>query len=413
MPPSHPLSAARVNRYRAEDRRAGARECIAHAAAVAEAQGEDLLRVHAEIAFDQRDHVVGELQVLAAGICPAVADALRRDEDGAVVRLRPQPVIRPGGPAGPAAVDVLHRAAAPVIPEDQPIGAVVVVVVGDPKDVAAALAAALNGAVPACQRRRLAASRAPHRGARASAARCAATCRAARTSTAPRTCDPGSPPLSETARPRRHPLARPGRRPRFPSSLRRRPCRPRPRTRIRRRHPSTRPSLSSRLRRTSPRHPSTRPSRSRCRQNRPARRSHRRNRRSRLLLLGFPQHRSPLPCPRCPGHRNHHPARRRRPRLQVQPPQRMMVRSVQISSGPHVSLTYTLLSRDRGIALVEIRRPMADGGAHERAASACRCSGATELLESFLSNHRWQRAVPQASIASPSAPRAPRSDHRA
>src|SRR6185436_10466929 len=121
---------------------------------------------------------------LAAGIAPAVADALGRDEDRAVVRLRPEPVIRPGRPAGPAAVDVLHRAAVPVVSEDQLVGVVVVVAVRDAKHVAAVLAAALDGAAPARQRRGLATSGTAHRAARAAAARRAAC--TARTSAAPR-----------------------------------------------------------------------------------------------------------------------------------------------------------------------------------------------------------------------------------
>ena len=87
LPPSQPLSCApSYIAAAAEHLRAGTRDRVAHAAAVAETVGEDVRRVDAVVVPEQLDHVVDELQVLPAGIPPAVAEPLRRDEDRAVVR---------------------------------------------------------------------------------------------------------------------------------------------------------------------------------------------------------------------------------------------------------------------------------------------------------------------------------------
>ncbi|RAO46068.1 hypothetical protein GAR06_02932 [Micromonospora saelicesensis] len=145
-------------RDRTEHRRPGTRQRVAHRAAVAEPDRETLGGVDAESVVDHTDHVVGEGDVLTVGVAPAVVEALRGDEDGAVVRLRLHAVVGPRGSVGAAARDLAGGAAQPVEPEGQPVGVGVVVVVRQPKDEAAALAAALDGVGAAVQSRRLAAA---------------------------------------------------------------------------------------------------------------------------------------------------------------------------------------------------------------------------------------------------------------
>src|ERR1017187_6577094 len=137
------------DRDRAEDLRAGTRDFVAHAAAVAETRRDDVRRVDTVIVLDQFDHVVGEGQVASAGIRPAGAETIGRDEDRAVLRGLLKPVIGPVVPRGSAVVDLGGITAIPVKTEDQPIRFVLVVVVGKPQRKAPALAAALNRKIAA------------------------------------------------------------------------------------------------------------------------------------------------------------------------------------------------------------------------------------------------------------------------
>ncbi len=149
---------------------AGTGQLVAHATAVAEPGGDDMRRVDAKVFLDQLDHVVGESQVSSTGVRPSVADPLGRHENRAVLRLFLESVVGKFVLRGAPGVDVVGKAAVPVKPEDQPVGVVLVVVVGKPDEEAAALAAALHR-VPAahaeaggkrlrlaCQRRGLPAS---------------------------------------------------------------------------------------------------------------------------------------------------------------------------------------------------------------------------------------------------------------
>src|SRR5581483_8667417 len=104
--------------------------------------------------FDLPDHVIDECHVLAAGVAPTVADALRRDKDrvALAVLVDPQPVVGPLDTAGAAVVDLFGGAADPVEREDQPVRVIAVVVVRQPQDVAAVLATALDGVRAAGER---------------------------------------------------------------------------------------------------------------------------------------------------------------------------------------------------------------------------------------------------------------------
>ena len=139
-----------VDRDPTEDLRAGTRDCVAHAAAVAETHGEEVRRVDTVVVLDQLDHVVDEGQVLSAGVRPAGVEPIGRDEDRAVVRQFLKSVVGHDVPIRSAAVDFLGVAAIPVKPEDQPVGVVLVVVVGKPHGEAPA--AALNRDVAALDR---------------------------------------------------------------------------------------------------------------------------------------------------------------------------------------------------------------------------------------------------------------------
>lgn len=110
--------------------RAGQR--VRHGAAEAEAHGEALPLVDAEAVLDVRDDRVDEVDVRAAAVAPAVAVALRRDEDGRVVREALQAVVVPDARLnGAPGVDVGHVAAEPVEAEDEAVGPAWAVVVGE------------------------------------------------------------------------------------------------------------------------------------------------------------------------------------------------------------------------------------------------------------------------------------------
>jgi hypothetical protein len=92
-----------------------------HGTAVGETDSEALALVDAEVVLDGLPHGVDERDVLAAGVAPAVVQALRRDENGAFVRHPLLPVVGPQGTVAAPARDVVHGSADPVKGEDEPV----------------------------------------------------------------------------------------------------------------------------------------------------------------------------------------------------------------------------------------------------------------------------------------------------
>lgn len=122
--------------------RSGTGDSIGHGAAVAEPSGEPLGGLHAEIGFDSLDELIEEGDVLAALVGPAGVETVGDDKDGGVVGESVEAVVREGAAlVDVLAVDDLLGAAAELVPgEDELVGKVVVVAVGDLHDVLALLA---------------------------------------------------------------------------------------------------------------------------------------------------------------------------------------------------------------------------------------------------------------------------------
>jgi len=117
----------------ADHGRAGAGDGVRHGAAVAEAGREAQRRLDAQGVLDGRDHLVEEGDVLAVLVAPARVEALRDHEDGVVVGVEGGEAVVGEGTAavGVLALDDLLGAAAELVPgEDEAVGLVAVVVVG-------------------------------------------------------------------------------------------------------------------------------------------------------------------------------------------------------------------------------------------------------------------------------------------
>jgi len=153
----HRLGAARAagedgrrqNRHGAHVVGARARPRVGHRAAVGEAGGKAQRLLNAEVGFDGSHDAVDEADVLAAAVGPAVADAVRGDEDGAVVARheRGQAVVGEGAAA--TVGDLLVVTAESVEGEDEAVGLVGVIVVGETNNVLSVLPVDVGGVLPA------------------------------------------------------------------------------------------------------------------------------------------------------------------------------------------------------------------------------------------------------------------------
>jgi hypothetical protein len=132
---------ARDDGYGAEYVGSRASEGVGHGAAEAEAGGEAQVGVDAEVGLDCLEHLVEEGYVLAVLVGPASVETIGNDEDGRVVGNGFEAVIRQRATTGDVlAVDNFLRTAAARVPgEDEAVGVVLVVVVGDVEDVVAVL----------------------------------------------------------------------------------------------------------------------------------------------------------------------------------------------------------------------------------------------------------------------------------
>jgi len=111
---------------------------VAHSTTVAESGSEYLLLINAEVLLGKSKHLVSEGDILAALVSPASVETVGGDEDGRVASQAAKTVVI-------ALDDVAHVSAEPVVAEDEAVGLVVLVVVGQLEGVLAVLAVDLHG----------------------------------------------------------------------------------------------------------------------------------------------------------------------------------------------------------------------------------------------------------------------------
>lgn len=111
---------------------------MAHGTTVAEASSKDLLLINAEVLLGKSKHLISEGDILTTLVRPASVETVGSNEDGGVASQVAKTVVT-------ALDDVAHVSAEPVVPEDETMGLVVLVVVGQLEGVLAVLAVDLHG----------------------------------------------------------------------------------------------------------------------------------------------------------------------------------------------------------------------------------------------------------------------------
>lgn len=111
---------------------------MAHGTTVTEASSENLLLINAEVLLGKSKHLISEGDVLTTLVSPASVKTVGGDEDGRVASQVAKAIVT-------ALDDVAHISAAPVVAEDETVGLIVLVVVGQLEGVLAVLAVDLQG----------------------------------------------------------------------------------------------------------------------------------------------------------------------------------------------------------------------------------------------------------------------------
>lgn len=111
---------------------------MAHGTTIAESGSENLLLINAEILLGKSKHLISEGDVLTTLVSPASVETVGGDEDGRVASQVAKTIVT-------ALDNVAHVSAEPVVAEDETVGLVVLVVVGQLEGVLAILAVDLHG----------------------------------------------------------------------------------------------------------------------------------------------------------------------------------------------------------------------------------------------------------------------------
>lgn len=111
---------------------------MAHGTTIAESGSENLLLINAEVLLGKSKHLISEGDILTTLVGPASVETVGGDEDGRVASQVAKTIVT-------ALDNVAHVSAEPVVAEDETVGLVVLVVVGQLEGVLAILAVDLHG----------------------------------------------------------------------------------------------------------------------------------------------------------------------------------------------------------------------------------------------------------------------------
>lgn len=111
---------------------------MAHGTTIAESGSENLLLINAEVLLGKSKHLISEGNILTTLVSPASVETVGSDEDGRVASQVAKTIVT-------ALYNVAHVSAEPVVAEDETVGLVVLVVVGQLEGVLAVLAVDLHG----------------------------------------------------------------------------------------------------------------------------------------------------------------------------------------------------------------------------------------------------------------------------
>lgn len=111
---------------------------MAHGTTVTEASSENLLLINAEVLLGKSKHLISKGDILTTLVSPASVETVGSDKDGRVASQVAKAIVT-------ALDDIAHVSAEPVVAEDETVGLVVLVVVGQLEGVLAVLAVDLQG----------------------------------------------------------------------------------------------------------------------------------------------------------------------------------------------------------------------------------------------------------------------------